>query len=145
MSDKFKKWVIPNSTLNKPGNNYANFKAHKPEKNYPARMISTGCEAFTKNLAILTSYELKKVKLDFCLKDTNHFLQKIDQINKSGIILEADSILMCSFDIVQMFPNITKEIGLPACRKHLDKRDRKIFSSDCIRTCFFLTVGFFRP
>ena len=51
MSEKFKKWVIPNSTLNKPGNNYANFKAHKPEKNYPARMISTGCEAFTKNLA----------------------------------------------------------------------------------------------
>ena len=54
--------------------------------------------------------------------------------------MEADSILMCSFDIVQMFPNITKEIGLPACRKHLDKRDRKIFSSDCITEGIEITL-----
>ena len=68
MSDKVVKWVTPDAEDNCPGNNYCNFKAHKPGKEYPARLISTGCNSYTKNLAILTSHELKKVPLKHCLK-----------------------------------------------------------------------------
>ena len=41
-----------------PGNNYVNPKAHKPEKNYPGRMISTGCASAIKNLDASTAHEL---------------------------------------------------------------------------------------
>ena len=131
MTNKVVKWVIPNHE-NEPGNNYINLKAHKPQKQYPGRLISTGCNSFTKNLAILTSYELKKVDLEFCLKDTNEFLRQIDAFSKSGKLTNSKSLLMCSFDIVSMFPSINKDLGLQACRGHLDKRENKIFSTECI-------------
>ena len=61
---------------------YCNPKAHKPEKNYPGRLISTGCDTYIKNLSILTSHELKKVPLKYNLKDTNALLRNIEDINK---------------------------------------------------------------
>ena len=54
------KWVIPSAEASF-GNNYMNIKDHKPEKNYPGRLISTGMNTPTKNLAILTAFELKKL------------------------------------------------------------------------------------
>lgn len=54
-----------------------NMKAHKPEKNISGRLISTGCNSFTKNLAVLTVHELRKVHLEHNIKDTNEFLYKI--------------------------------------------------------------------
>ena len=130
MTKKLRDWIIPTDN-NCPGNNYSNFKAHKPEKDYPGRLISTGCNSYTKNLATLTAYELKKVQLEHNLRDTNQFLQKIDEVNKSGL-LKGKSITLVSFDIVAMFPSIPKDLGLDECRRHLDKREKKIFSTDCI-------------
>lgn len=40
LTPKLSSWIVPDDTC-KPGNNYVNPKAHKPEKNYPGRMIST--------------------------------------------------------------------------------------------------------
>ena len=60
LTDKSKKLVIPSAEASF-GNNYMNIKDHKPEKNYPGRLISTGMNTPTKNLAILTAFELKKL------------------------------------------------------------------------------------
>ena len=39
-----------------------------------------------------------------------------------------------------MFPSISKDIGIPACRQHLDERTTKIFSTDCIIEALELTL-----
>ena len=39
-----------------------------------------------------------------------------------------------------MFPSISKEIGLEQCRKHLDKRNDPIFSTDCITDALEITL-----
>ena len=110
-----------------------NPKAHKPEKNYPGRLISTGCDSYTKNLSILTAHELKKVSLEYNLKDTGDLLRKIDKLNEDKVLEKYDEILHVSFDIVAMFPNIPEEMGREECRKHLDAREEPVlFSTECI-------------
>ena len=132
-------WITPNIDEHEPGVNYMNFKAHKPEKNYPGRLISTGCNSYIKNLSIFTAEELKKVELPYCLKDSNELLNKINQLNESGVLL-GKKIYHVTFDVVNMFPSISKEIGLPACRNHLDKRPVKLFSTDCVMEALVITL-----
>ena len=71
----------------KPGNNYLLLKAHKPEQNFSGQLISTGCNSYTNTLSALTSIELSKVELPYVIKDINHFLKKIHEINLSGILM----------------------------------------------------------
>ena len=120
MTLNFIDWVTPSTEDNEAGVNYMNLKAHKPEKNYPGRLISTGCNSFIKNLSIFTAEELKKVDLPYCLTDTNELLQKISLLNDSKK-LAGKTVYHVSFDIVNMFPSISKDIGRPACREFLDK------------------------
>ena len=138
-TEKLYQWITPDEFC-KPGNNYVNPKAHKPEKNYPGRMISTGCASAIKNLSALTAHELTKVELDYAIQDTNHILRKIDEINESGVLGGVESVIHASFDIEAMFPNISKDVGLAQCRVHLDKRKDPIFSTDCIIDALEITL-----
>ena len=135
----FMEWVTPKVDTNEPGVNYMNFKAHKKEQNYPGRLISTGCNSYIKNLSIFTAEELKKVKLPHCLKDSDELLQKINLLNDSKT-LEGKTAYHVTFDIVNMFPSISKEIGIPACRDLLDKRPVKLFSTDCVIDALEITL-----
>ena len=54
--------------------------------------------------AILTAHELKKVTLQYNLKDTGDLLRKIDKLNEERALEKYDEILHVSFDIVAMFP-----------------------------------------
>ncbi|KAL5258256.1 hypothetical protein ACHWQZ_G013033 [Mnemiopsis leidyi] len=139
MTLNFIEWITPTIEDNEPGVNYMNFKAHKPDKNYPGRLISTGCNSYIKNLSIFTAEELKKVDLPHCLKDSNELLNKINQLNESGT-LSGKRIYHVTFDVVNMFPSISKEIGLPACRDHLEKRQVKLFSTDCVMEALEITL-----
>ena len=139
MTLNFIEWITPTIEDNEPGVNYMNFKAHKPEKNYPGRLISTGCNSYIKNLSIFTAEELKKVDLPHCLKDSNELLNKINQLNESST-LSGKRIYHVTFDVVNMFPSISKEIGLPACRDHLEKRQVKLFSTDCVMEALEITL-----
>ena len=136
---KLCQWLMPDDSC-KPGNNYVNPKAHKPEKDYPGRLISTGCASAIKNLSALTAHELTKVELDYAIKDANHILRKIEEINQSGVLHGVDSVIHASFDIEAMFPSISKEVGLDQCRKHLDRRKDPIFSTDCIIDALEITL-----
>ena len=75
-------------------------------------MVSTGCASAVKNLSALTAHELTKVELDFAIRDTNHILRKLDEINDSGVLNEVKSAICASFDIEAMFPSISKDVGL---------------------------------
>ena len=132
-------WVTPSADNNEPGTNYMNFKAHKPDKNFPGRLISTGCNSYIKNLSILTAEELKRVDLPHCLKDSNELLHRIEQLNKSGVLV-GKTIYHVTFDVVNMFPSISKDIGLPSCKNILDKRTTKLFSTGCILEAIEITL-----
>ena len=138
MTTAISNMVIPDETC-KPGNNYINPKAHKPDKNYPGRLISTGCASYTKTLSALTAVELCKVNLQYVIKDTNHLIRKIEEVNQLGV-LENQEVLHVSFDIINMFPSISKSVGLGQCRIHLDKRIDPIFSTDCIIEALTITL-----
>ena len=130
MTDKMIEWITPDLDLQNPGNIYLNLKAHKPPT-YPGRLITTGCNSYIENLSALTAHELKKVDLQYRLMDTPHFLRKIDELNETNALHNTD-IIHVSVDVVNMFPNIPKEFGMEECKKHLDKRENPIFTTDCI-------------
>ncbi|KAL5264361.1 hypothetical protein ACHWQZ_G005455 [Mnemiopsis leidyi] len=54
--------------------------------------------------------------------------------------LSGKRIYHVTFDVVNMFPSISKEIGLPACRDHLEKRQVKLFSTDCVMEALEITL-----
>jgi hypothetical protein len=59
LTDKLMSWIIP-SQDNQPGKIYLNYKKHKPEKNFPGRLITSGCGSFTENISDLIAAELKE-------------------------------------------------------------------------------------
>ena len=77
------------------------------------------------------AYELKKAKLDYRVVDTPHVLRQIDKLNSSNI-LEGKDITLISIDIVDMFTNIPRYIGIQKCTQHRNARKlsvgRKLFT-----------------
>ena len=124
----------------KPGNNYLLLKAHKPERNFPGRLISTGCNSYTNTLSALTAIELSKVELPYVIKDINHFLKKIHEINLSELLTNKE-VIHVSFDAVSMFPSISKDVGLEQCEMHLNKRTDPLFSTACILEALDITLS----
>ena len=108
-------------------------------KNYIKKCISTGCASFIKNISALTAYELCKVPLPYCLKDTNHLLRKIHDLNCSNVLKNKD-IIHVTFDVAAMFPSISKSFGLEQCKIHLDQRENKLFSTQCILDALEITL-----
>ena len=63
------------------------------------------------------------------IRDTLHLLDLIDDINKSSL---PDQLILVSFDITNMFPNIDNERRMKAVRSLLDSRSSKNPSTECI-------------
>ena len=61
------------------------------------------------------------------IKDTNHFLKKLHELGS----LPKNEIL-CTTDIVGLYPNIPHEEGLASIRKHLDNRENKEVTTDTL-------------
>ena len=59
------------------------------------------------------------------IKDTNDFLNKLRSLPKLP-----DNIILCTVDVVGLYPSIQHEEGLSALRKRLDNRMEKYISSD---------------
>ena len=52
------------------------------------------------------------------IKDANHFLKKLQELGS----LPKNAIL-CTIDVVGLYPNISREESLASIRKHLDNRE----------------------
>ena len=59
------------------------------------------------------------------IKDTNEFLKKLLSLPKLP-----DGIILCTMDIVGLYPNIPHEEGLSALRKRLETRQEKYDPAD---------------
>ena len=123
LTPTLQEWITPDGTK-KPGNIYMNYKRHKPDQNFPGRLITSGVGSFTENLSSLVALELKPLveQLPHVLVDTNHLLRKIAEMNANNIITSDMDIIHVSWDVVAMFPSIPETLGLSKCRELLDKR-----------------------
>ena len=120
-----------------PGKNSTLYKTHKAS--VPVRLLTTGCNTATENLSrFVEKYTAPLAQnIPSRIKDTDHFLEIIDQINSDGL---PDNIALVSFDIVNMFPSISNENGIQAVQKALQRRSRKQPPTKCIIEALKITL-----
>ena len=66
-------------------------------------------------------------KVKSYIKDTNDFLRKIQNLPKLP-----DDVILCTIDVVGLYPNIPNEEGLLFLKKALDKRRNKTVSIESL-------------
>ena len=120
IDNNWKRFITP--TNSRPGKIYGLVKTHKV--NNPVRVITSGCNTAVESLSIYIEHVLFELSegMPSRIKDSNHLLVKIDNMN--SMLLPANAILV-SFDIVNMFPNIDSKSGLDAVKSVLLKRSTK--------------------
>ena len=85
-------------------------KIHKD--GIPGRPIVSSCGAPTENISLFVNYYLSPlVRIPSCIKDTNDFLLKLQDIRN----LPTGSLLV-TLDVTSLYTNIPHEEGLDACR-----------------------------
>ena len=97
-------------------------KIHKRLYNVPGRPVISNCGYYTENISSFLDFHLQPIakKVKSYIKDTNDFLKK----RRSLTNLPGNSML-CTMDVVGLYPNIPHEEGLSALRKRLNERDNK--------------------
>ena len=121
-------WVINSNA--KPGKAFGTIKTHK--QGNPLRLITSCSGTAIDNLSAFTEFYLKPMaqNLPVFVKDTTHFLQRIEELNKTGPFPK-DSLLV-SWDVVVMFLNFDNNLGFKAATEALEGRSVKFPSTDCI-------------
>ena len=104
-------------------------KNHKRLHNVPGRPVISNCGYYTENISSFLDYHLKPLakKVESYIKDTNHFLKKLKELGS----LPKNAIL-CTIDVVGLYPNIPHKEGLASIRKHLDNRENKEVTTDTL-------------
>ena len=59
------------------------------------------------------------------MKDTNHFVEKLKELGSLS-----KSAVLCTINVVALYPNIPHEEGLAPIRKHLYIRENKEEKTD---------------
>ena len=127
---------IPNKILeyffiNKPklGRFYLLPNIHKRLHNVPGRPVISSSGFFTENISAFLEYHLKPLsqKVKLFIKDTNDFLEKLNELRDFP-----DDFILCTIDVVGLYPNIPHKEGLEAIRKALDKREDQTISTDSL-------------
>ena len=118
---------VPNETLEyflinkiKLGRFYLLPKIHKRLHDVPGWPAISNSVFFTENISPFLEYHLKSLsqKNKSFIKDTNDFLRKLNELRDLP-----DDFILCSVDVVGLYPNIPHKEGLDAIRKALDKRE----------------------
>ena len=66
-------------------------------------------------------------KVKSYLKNTSHFLSKLKSLGKLP-----QGAILCTIDVVGLYPNIPHSEGLNSLRRFLELRDNKQISSDTL-------------
>ena len=104
-------------------------KIHKRPDNVPDRPVIYNCGYNTENISAFLDFHRQSLvqAVKSYIKDTNDFLNKLRSLPKLP-----DNIILCTVDVVGLYPNIPHEEGLSALRKRLDNRMEKYISSDTL-------------
>ena len=94
-------------------------------------MLTTGSNNGIQNLSrfIESICLLLTSNLPNIIKDTSHLLDLIDDIKKCSL---PDKLILVSFDMINMFPNIGNQRGMEAVHSLLDSRSSQNPSPECI-------------
>ena len=95
----------------------------------PGRPVVSNCNYFTENIANFLDYHIQPLskKVKSYIKDTNDFLRKIKNLPPLP-----EGALLCTIDVVGLYPNIPHDYGLAALRKALDTREDQNISTDSL-------------
>ncbi|XP_070570116.1 uncharacterized protein [Ptychodera flava] len=111
ISNKTARKLLPQEP--KPGHFYGLPKIHK--KDNPLRPIVPQCQSLTTPLSMYVDYYLQPIvqSLPSYIKDTNHHLQDINQINIP------DNALLVTLDVQSLYTNIPHDFGINSVREFL--------------------------
>ena len=104
-------------------------KIHKRLHNVPGKPVISNCGFYTDNISLFLDYHLqpRAQKVKSYIKDTNHFLNKIKKLGSLP-----DGAILCTMDVVGLYPDIPHGEGLDSLRRFLETRDNKQISSDTL-------------
>ena len=96
----------------------------------PGRPVISNCGYYTESISAFLDFHLQPLAqaVKSYIKDTKDFLNKL----LHSLPKLPDNIILCTVDVVGLYPNIPHEEGLSAIRKRLDNRMEKYISSDTL-------------
>ena len=97
------------------------------EHGFPIRSIISSIGSPTEQLGGFVDHFLQPgmKNLPSYLRDTKHTLQVIEDLNEQieNSKVSLDDVALVSLDIVNMYPSMSEEIGIGACKDFLEERD----------------------
>ena len=104
-------------------------KIHKRLSSVPGRPVISNSGCFTENISAFLDHHLQPLakKVRSYVKDTNDFLQKLSNVEN----IPQDAIL-CTIDVVGLYPSIPHDEGLEALRTALNSRENQSVSTDTL-------------
>ena len=127
VDDKTLEYLMVNNP--KLGRFYLLPKIHKRLNSVPGRPVISNSGFHTENFSEFLDFHLQPLakSVRSHIKDTNHFLQKIQSLGN----IPEDTIL-CTIDVVALYPSIPHNEGLGVLRKALDSRADRSVSTDSL-------------
>ena len=116
---------LPNDALNyflvkdlKFDNFYLLPKIDKRLDNVPGRPIISNCGFYTENISSFLGHHLRPIS-----QKVNLFIKDLRKIKSLGQLLEGD--ILCTIDVVSLYPNVPHKEGLASIRTLLYARMEK--------------------
>ena len=116
--DRGAKEYLSASGEEKAGRFYLLPKIHK--KGCPGRPVISGCGTPTEKISQFVDHHLRPLVPNIAsyIKDTNHFLRKLKDVGTLP-----DGAILCTVDVVGLYPHIPHDEGLQALREALGLPD----------------------
>ena len=104
-------------------------KIHKRLENVPGRPVILNCGFYTENILAFLDFHLQPLarEVKSYIKDTNDFLKKLRSLTNLP-----NDIILCSVDVIALYPNIPHDEGLSALQKRLELRREKNVSTSTL-------------
>ena len=104
-------------------------KIYKRLHNVPGRPVISNCRFYTENISSFLDHHLQPIAQEenSFKKDANHFLRKIKSLGQLP-----EGAILCTIDVVGLYPNIPHEEGLASLRKFLDARKEKKVTTEIL-------------
>ena len=102
-------------------------KIHKRLHDVLGRPVISNCGYYIEKLSSFLDYHLQPLaqKVKSYIKDTNHFLNRL-----KGLGELPQGAILCTIDVVGVYPSIPHSEGMTSLRRVLKLRDNKQISSD---------------
>ena len=104
-------------------------KIHESWHIVPGRPDISNSGFYTENISAFLDFHLKPIsaKVKSYMKDTNDFLRKLQKLPKLP-----DDAILCTIDVVRLYPDILNDESLLCLKKALDKRRNKTVPTESL-------------